>query len=88
MSNETIQIDLADDDACLLIEQYIATNFSDPSVKLFEDLQEDFNYADVDQFFRAAGKAVLNEALNKILAEEVARKTVELIDERENNDSE
>ena len=71
MVSETIQLDLADKDVGVLIERYIAEHFSDPSVKLFEELTDEIGPNDIGQWLASAGKAVLNEAMNEILIAEV-----------------
>ena len=67
-----IQIDIDDKTACVLIEQYIAQNLSDASVKVFEELADEIGI-NLDQIYQAAGKAVLNEAMNIVLAKQLEK---------------
>lgn len=67
MSNETIKIDIDDHSVCVLISNYINDNFSKASVELYNETPG----GNLDLVYIAAGKALLNEAMNIALAKQL-----------------
>lgn len=70
VSSEVIKVDIDENTICVLIENYIAQNLSDASVKTFEELADEAGF-NIDRIYQAAGKAILNEAMNIVLAKQL-----------------
>ena len=66
MSNVNVPLDLTEKAQCEIIEIYVRDNFSEPSVEVFiESVDRDiFN---LEKITIAAGKALLNEAIIKVI---------------------
>lgn len=84
MSDVTdIEVDVSDEEYCLMIENYIKANLSEPSVLGFKLRAEEVG-VDCDEIAKAAGHAIFNEAFIdavKLAIEE----TKQLKQQEENN---
>ena len=73
MANVNIDLDLDDSTICRLVTNYVQHELllSDPSLEVFMDLVDAAK--DSDDVIKAAGTAILNETMLKIITEECDR---------------
>lgn len=74
--SEIVDLDLDDDDdMCHMLEVYLKDNLSEPSFEVFGEIASEVGL-DLEALYVAAGKAVLNEAIIKIIEDGVAADAV------------
>jgi hypothetical protein len=64
--SEIIQLDLSEQDQCEILEIYLKETLSETSFEIWDELTTDIE-PDMNTIFLAAGKAVMNEAINKVI---------------------